>query len=618
MENQPMKFAAVLADVAFLHTDHPYDYIIPERFQADVQVGMRVSIKFGGRKTIGFVVGIKDQTEHKAAGEILEVLDVFPVLKADVADFCRELGRRYLTAQSQVFGFALPTATRRVNQKLLSEIPQVLMELDNDSVSDIEASSTSFLLPTSLNLLEWSGGKVLDLLKQQKRGIVLLPNYAMMREFEAELRVRDTNIQISVLAADMTPSQRYEQFMKVWRGEVHIVIGTRSAVFAPLTPLHFIFMLHENDDSFVEQQSGNWHCRDAAIIRCTQLGIPFYSAGYCRSVEMEALIQQGKASSHLESGPRGMKTLQVPKDAAASTHKLRLPSVGFNVIRQGLGSGPVLLQVPNRGYQLNIQCARCREKAACDECGGALERSANEMIHCTRCGRNFGQFRCQWCSSTQVRSITLGAVRTAEEIAKAFPNTPIFTSGKSNVLHEVDNSPSLVIATPGAEPKVRNGAYQAIVILDPEITLNRIDLRTHEETFRRWYNIKSLGDKDGVQLICTEETYPIIRHLMSDDPAGFADLQLKERQAAQLPPATECYLLEGDYGNVIEALETLRAVEGVSVLGPAQHKRGTYALVQTSDNSIGLNVALRAILAKRSSSKAKGTLRIRYSPQVLP
>ncbi|MGA0857023.1 MAG: hypothetical protein ACO3P3_02510 [Candidatus Nanopelagicales bacterium] len=613
-----MKFAAVLADVAFLHTDHPYDYIIPEQFQSDLEVGMRVSIKFGGRKTIGFVVGLKNETEHKAAGEILEILDVFPVLKPDIADFCQELGRRYLTAQSQVLSFALPTATQRVNQKLQSEIPEALRELENDSVPESEIASTSFLMPTSVPLIEWSALKVVNLLKLKKRGIVLLPNYALMREFESNLRVKDSSIQIGVLAADMTPSQRYEQFMKIWRGEVHLVIGTRSAVFAPLTPTNFIFMLHENDDSFVEQQSGNWHCRDVAIIRCAQLGVPFYCVGYCRSVEIEMLIQQGKMSSHLASGPRGMKTIQVPKDDASSTHKLRLPSVAFNVIRQGLAAGPVLLQVPIRGYQLNIQCARCREKAACDECGGALERSANEMIHCTRCGRNFGQFRCQWCSSTQVRSITVGAVRTAEEIAKAFPNTPIFTSGKNNVLHEVENSPALVISTPGAEPRVQSGAYQAIVILDPEITLNRIDLRAHEEAFRRWYNIKSLGDKNGVQLIATEEPYPLVRYIINDDPVGFAELQLRERKAAELPPMSECYLLEGDYGNVSEAIASLSALDGIQVLGPAQHKRGTYALVKTSENLDGLNSALRAILAKRSSSKAKGVLRIRYSPQVIP
>ncbi|MGA1248571.1 MAG: hypothetical protein ACO3XJ_05675, partial [Candidatus Nanopelagicales bacterium] len=191
-------------------------------------------------------------------------------------------------------------------------------------------------------------------------------------------------------------------------------------------------------------------------------------------------------------------------------------------------------------------------------------------------------------------------------------------SGKNNVLHEVENSPALVISTPGAEPRVQSGAYQAIVILDPEITLNRIDLRAHEEAFRRWYNIKSLGDKNGVQLIATEEPYPLVRYIINDDPVGFAELQLRERKAAELPPMSECYLLEGDYGNVSEAIASLSALDGIQVLGPAQHKRGTYALVKTSENLDGLNSALRAILAKRSSSKAKGVLRIRYSPQVIP
>lgn len=613
-----MKYAQVLADVAFMHTDHPYDYTIPERFSGELQVGMRVKVNFGGRKVLGFVIGLSDTTAHKAAGEILEILDVFAVVKPDVQTFCNELARRYLTARSQILNFAIPPAAKRVNQKLLAQMPEALPSLAGQSSNSVPTKSTSVLLTPTLHLVQWSVAKVQQLLEQNMIGIVLLPNNAQLQEFQVALSKTLSGVRIGVMSSDLTPSQRYEQFMRVWRNEVHLVIGTRSAVFAPVSKLDFVIMLHENDDSFVEQQSGNWHVRDAALIRCKLAGATFISIGYSRSVELQQEIENGTIQGEIIEGNRPIKTIIVPKDDAVSAQKLRLPSTAFNVIRQGLASGPVLLQVPLRGYQLNIQCARCREKATCDECGGGLEISPQSAAHCTRCGRSYGQFRCQWCSHTQVRSITIGAVRTAEEIGKAFPQIPVFTSGKGNVLTEVLNQPSLIIATPGAEPRVRDGLFAAIVILDPEITLQRIDLRAHEEAFRRWYNLKALADAAGVQLICTQDQHQVIRYIMDDDPTGFAKFQLQERRSAHLPPTTECYLVEGDYENVATAIQEVRDVPDVIILGPAQHKRGSYALFQTTHQDNSLNTALRAILARRSSSKAKGMLRVRYSPQVLP
>jgi hypothetical protein len=93
---------------------------------------------------------------------------------------------------------------------------------------------------------------------------------------------------------------------------------------------------------------------------------------------------------------------------------------------------------------------------------------------------------------------------------------------------------------------------------------------------------------------------------------------LQERIAAQLPPATDCYLLEGDFENISGALLDVASLPDVTVLGPAKHKLGFYALVQTQENKDALNATLRAVLARRSSTKAKGVLKIRYSPQVLP
>ncbi|MEN9923218.1 MAG: hypothetical protein RIS09_732 [Actinomycetota bacterium] len=613
-----MKYAQVLADVPFLHTDHPYDYEIPMRFRTELHEGMRVKVNFGGRKIIGFVIGLSDSTTHKSAGEILEIIDTFAVLTKEVQTFCSELARRYLTARSQVFGFAVPKAMARINQKLLSELPEPLRQFEADALEPL-ALSTSYLVPPSRSVLEWSVDKVAQLIESNRKGIILLPNVSLVEQFEIQLRNKVPEAKIGRMMSDQTPSVRYEQFMRILRGEVHVTIGTRSAVFAPVDDFDYILMMFENDDSFAEQQSGQWHARDAALLRADLAKKPLVTVGYSRSVELQKLVEDGKVQHVVIEGVRGAKTMIIPRDDNPNTHKLRLPSVAFNIIRQGLQRGPVLLQVPLRGYQLNIQCARCRERASCSECGGGLENTPKVGIRCTRCGRSFGQFLCQWCSHSEIRSISVGSVRTAEEIGRAFPNTQVITSGRESIVAEIDAQPSLVIATPGAEPVVHSGRYSAMIILDPEITLNRIDLRAHEEAFRRWYDTKSLVDPEGVQLVCLRDVHQVVQFMIQDNPAGFAHQQLQERIAASLPPAQETYLIEGDLSNIQTALHNASEIPGVSILGPAEHKHGFYALVycEPSQGS-SLNLHLRAILAKRSSTKAKGVLRIHYSPQVLP
>jgi primosomal protein N' (replication factor Y) len=182
----------------------------------------------------------------------------------------------------------------------------------------------------------------------------------------------------------------------------------------------------------------------------------------------------------------------------------------------------------------------------------------------------------------------LGDQRTAEELGRAFPRVPIRTSAGDRVLANVEAVPSVVVATPGAEPVVEGG-YACVVLLDTWLMLARTDLRTAEEALRRWFAAAALarpGEEGGRVVAVGEPSHPALQALVRWDPAGFADRELEERQSAHLPPASRLASLSGPEEELASALGALRLPAGSEVLGP----------VPTGERAPGRPATMRAVV----------------------
>jgi primosomal protein N' (replication factor Y) len=164
-----------------------------------------------------------------------------------------------------------------------------------------------------------------------------------------------------------------------------------------------------------------------------------------------------------------------------------------------------------------------------------------------------------------------GDQRTAEELGRAFPAVAVRTSSGDRVLAAVPDQPSLVVATPGAEPVAENG-YACVVLLDTWLMLARTDLRTTEEALRRWMNAAALARpaaRGGRLVVVGESAEPVLQALLRWDPAGFARREMDERLSAHLPPASRLATVTGSDEAVTAALDALTLPPGAEVLGPA-------------------------------------------------
>ncbi|MCM6776773.1 primosomal protein N' [Nocardia sp. CDC159] len=184
------------------------------------------------------------------------------------------------------------------------------------------------------------------------------------------------------LAAGLGPAARYRRWLAALRGSARVVVGTRSAVFAPVRDLGLIAIWDDGDDMYAEPRAPYPHAREVAMLRAHETGAAFLAGGFSRTAEIQAVVETGWAHDLLadravvrEHMPRisapGDSDIALERDPVARA--VRIPGVAFTAARKALAAGEsVLVQVPRRGYVPALACAKCRVPARCRHCNGPL------------------------------------------------------------------------------------------------------------------------------------------------------------------------------------------------------------------------------------------------------
>ena len=438
-----------------------------------------------------------------------------------------------------------------------------------------------------------------------------------------------------VLSASLGPAERYRRWLAVVRGQVKVVAGTRSAMFAPVADLGLVVLWDEGDDLLAEPRAPYPHAREVLALRAYRAGTAALIGGFARTAEAAQLVAGGWARSL--AAERSTVRRFAPAVAAAgddfelardeAARSARLPSLALRTAREALAAGPVLFQTPRRGYLAALACQRCHAQRRC-QCGGPAELTGSrELPSCGWCGALVTQ-PCPQCGHRGLRALVTGASRTAEELGRAFPAVPVRTSGGSRVLAGVPGTPAVVVATPGAEPSAEGG-YAAAVLLDGWSLLGRASLRAAEEALRRWMNAAALvrsGPDGGRVVIVAEAGLPAVQALVRWDPATFAARELADRRELRFPPAARMAALSGPHDAVRALLDRADLPPGAEVLGPvpvpdhdAAEAAGAVRFLVRAPRSGGgaLAAALRAGQAARTARKEPGAVRLELDPAEL-
>ncbi|MBQ0865555.1 primosomal protein N' [Streptomyces smyrnaeus] len=600
--------ARVLVDKGLVHLDRFFDYAVPAAMDEEAQPGVRVRVRFGagereGRREgggliNGFIVERRADTDFAGRlAPIAQVLSPEPVLTPELLQLCRAVADRYAGSLADVVQLAVPPRRARAEKQSsprrppkppvpepggwarYPEGPAFLRALADKAAP--RAVWTA--LPGPESWADELARAMATTLAAGRGALAVLPDGKSAARVDAALTALVGEGQHVLLTADAGPEPRYRRWLALSRGAVRAVVGTRAAMFAPVRRLGLAAIWEDGDSGHSEERAPQPHAREVLLQRAVTEQAAFLLGAHGCTVEAAQLVESGFARPLAADRdtvrtvmPRVRTTAEGDEGRDPAARSARLPSLAWRTARDALDRGPVLVQVPRRGYVPRLVCERCREPARCAHCSGPLEAAgAGTALRCGWCARETPQWSCPMCSGTRLRGSVIGARRTAEELGRAFPSVPVRTSGGAHVLGSVPGRPALVVATPGAEPVPEGGeGYAAALLLDGWALLGRPDLRAGEEALRRWLGAASLvrpQGEGGSVVVVAEETMRPVQALVRWDPAGHALRELADRAELGFPPVSRMAAVTGPPEAVAALLAAARGAglpESAQVLGP--------------------------------------------------
>jgi primosomal protein N' (replication factor Y) len=615
--------ARVRVNVPVSHLDRDFDYLVPAAIEAQCRIGNRVRVRFSGKLADAIVVDRIAESEFTKLSPIERAIG--PALTQETLDLVHAVADRYVGMFWDVVRAAVPNKSqagerRKTNTKVNTSVSHLnAWETYSQGKALLEKLSAGKCTravwasaPASLWWVEMA--ELVHSLQEadSEAGIILLVPDAPSIE-----RLVGVIPNAEIISTHLGQGQRYKNFLEVLSGRARIVIGTRSAVFAPVENLKAIIMWDDFNDAYSDAHAPYWDAREVAALRSHKTNCSLIVGGFSRSVTTQSWCESGWCESITASKPavdalrsrvRTLTDTAIERDP----HQSRIPQLAWQAIKESLPLGPILVSVGRRGYIPAFMCTECGERAIC-ACGGAIQQGnrnlGGEQLTCYRCGT--GGWRCS-CGGTHIKALAIGAERTAEELGRSFAGTPVVWSQQEHMVTDVDLQPRIVVATLGAEPFAENG-FAAVVIVD--MFAHSISLTASESLVRRAFSA-AVRARVGAPIVVTgdpgqRESQAVARW----DSSWFAARELQDRTHAHLPPSTRVALIIGEREAVLEVATKVQESVTARLMGPIDGENSkVFVMVRRADGN-RLSEALFQIMRTRSADPKNSFVRIHMDPR---
>jgi primosomal protein N' (replication factor Y) len=390
-----------------------------------------------------------------------------------------------------------------------------------------------------------------------KRSIFLVPEVALTPQTVSRVRSRFENI--AVLHSTLTEADRGEEWRKARRGDVDVVVGARSAVFAPLKNLGLIVIDEEHEGTYKQDSTPRYHAREIAVERANREGALVILGSATPSLESFYRAQQGEFG--LVALTQRVQNLPMPSvrvidmETEASAHR-GIPIVSRaleEAVKEALGKGEqVIVLLNRRGFASISRCGRCGYVARCRRCETALNFHKDRgrwLCHYCLEESDLGHF-CPKCETGKLGMFGMGTQRVEQEVLRLFPERKVERMDSDAMKTRDDYRDSLGKFWSG-ETDILVGTQMIAKGLDvPDVTVVGVisadtafhlpDFRAAERTFQLVTQVAGRagrGPRGGTVYVQTvHSTHYSIARAACYDFAGFAQKELAMRQELGFPP----------------------------------------------------------------------------------
>lgn len=642
--------ARVIPDVSVFHLASGLDYTIPARLQSKVQPGCLVSVKIAGKLVHGWVRDIREaEPTQQRLRPISRILSPHALVSENSFSLADQVARRYSGNLSAVLRQAIAPRRANIENKFFGSFVPGSVATKEPELGELvgDRNSTDPLVASYP-----AGTAILESLEQGRTSRVVwqaLPEPALPAPFSqiAQLISHSLSASGSTLClfptsklaqefaaywseyapigapsaleyhSDLGANARYRAFLECRFNHPSLVIGTRSAIFAPLEKLSLLLIWDEAAESYQEKTAPYWHTRQVAMLRSQREKASLVLGSFSRSPQTQALVMSTWAR---ELAPENHQ-IPLPKIFTPEYENRDDPSLGqsglsstaLKFLRRGLKYGPVLIQAPRKGGRGGLSCANCLAPVRCPQCLGHVEQLRTKFI-CHSCAHQF-RFSCPRCGAKETRARVRGHQQIGTELAAAFPRVPVYNCDADTSLNLINAEPALIVATAEQEP-VAKGGYLAALLLDAGLLLSLDRIWAAEEALRRWANTAAKVAPGGQVMLTGDPGQRLAETFKHRTFSSWASQELAERAEVGIPPTAALAVIRGSEDTLHRFLAE-SSFPGAQVIGPVRQDDHFQVLVRSRlDQGELLREELRRLQAV-ASRKKWGQIRVQVDPQDL-
>lgn len=519
--------------VVGLPVEGPFDYIVPQDLAGLIKVGSRAWVSFGRLKKVGYVVGLTAKTSIKNLKKIISLIDSSPVLDKGMLLLTRQLADYYCCSWGEAIESALPQDLRRGRK--LSEMEEPETEIKTET----GRHEALLLHYPNYGRLVWQDyfKYINEAIKQKKSVIIIIPDINVVLRLKDELE-SSPGLKVAVLFRKK--SGELNEWVRIKSGKANIVIGTRSAIFAPASNLGLVIIDAEDDPVYKQDQVPHYHARDVALMRAKIEGAKVILGSNSPSLESYYLAKKGK----IKYEPLVAKQEPLPeikiidmKFEYGGRHKRNtfLSRYLIDSITACVNSKEkVLLFLNRRGFATFASCSSCAVVLRCPRCNiNLVFHFEGNILACHYCNFKMEPPKiCPACNSGYIKYSGAGTEKIESELSRIFAARRI---KRIDAIGDFNINDSDIFVASGSILKQQGSYFDLVGVLSIDNALNRIDFRAGEKAFVLLKGLQGLAKKKLV--IQTRLAFHHCFKALTDNDVGvFYEEELLQRRQLGFPP----------------------------------------------------------------------------------
>ena len=412
---------------------------------------------------------------------------------------------------------------------------------------------------------------IFSVIEKGQTALVLVPEISLTPQTVARFKRRFAHIQdqVAVLHSHLSGGERFDEWHKIVEGNAKIVIGARSALFAPLKKLGLIVVDEEHEGSYKQDSSPRYHARDVAVVRAKIEGCSVVLGSATPSLESIHNTKIGKyelieLKERVDNCSLPLIRIIDLKNESRNLSKAGGPAIISERLRSAINDRlkkgeQTILFLNRRGFATSLSCPSCGHVCGCPECSVSLTfHRKEEKLICHMCGyQRVAPKKCPECKDPAIRFAGFGTEKVEEVLGKVFPSARIArvdtdTMSRKGALRKTLGDfkavkLDILVGTQMIAKGLHFPNVTLVGILNADIGLHIPDFRSGERTFQLLTQVAGRagrGEMEGEVLIQTFTPHsPSVQFARHHDYEGFSDQELEFRKSFSYPPFSHCIIL---------------------------------------------------------------------------